>query len=860
MPKMKEMVSGCCVCAEEVGWVDNPLIYCDGPQCDVAVHQGCYGILEVPESDWFCSKCKSALVKVKESYPAQTEKDWQEKNEPSTDQLLNSPKCELCPHKYGALKKTNSNMWAHVICALYIPEVRMEPVILRDVPLSRYTQNCCLCNLPTTADASDSDSTSPTHKRAKITSKVNGACMPCNRQGCTRNFHVTCAQLCGLLCEEGGESKNVKYCGYCTRHLKDAKQDDQIKMIPSYIPPGTTLADHGIIVRRKNKDVETSNSEDSSSDSNSTRSDGSSPDNVNTHESNSSTTIKTESALIKEEPQQCHNHFLRQDGLSDNNSTRSDKDRLNKTNGSFISTKQENGYATTKEESLRIKANEMINNIVKGVKNVKYRNEMNIISNSKYDSPLTINASLSSFFSNSAQSSAHSSPKIVNTSISHLHNSHDSCSTAASSPLDALLTAAEMDKKNSLAYMNPHVSSIGHHNISVLTNNNVNGHKNNGHNNNGHNINGHSINEHYNNEHNNGHTNNGGVGTLAITNSIHLPRTIALSKQQLLNQAKLASSALNSPSSISNNSEYDSIELIIDGETFSDYGVVSSSSNIVKAKPNLKRKSTDARYPNGHEEKKRKNGPETNGSVMREVNNSSHPQGPPTSKGSKKSRTAKADYAMSRDLSSSMKDLKSILYAEIALALLLVFPWIRPTTWKKLFNSRLISSLTSHATVASYCSIVVLFLLFLDAARETNKYAGADINGVAGGRGTAETDAVLHMRLFRSQRNLYISGFALILFLVNKRIVSLLTRSANLEAASQAALKQAEGASKAARTLMEAQDGEAEQKLEEELTKVKKDRDAMKAQAENLSAEYDRVTELLKKYEDSESVSDKKRD
>lgn len=35
-------------------------------------------------------------------------------------------------------------------------------------------------------------------------------------------FHVTCAQAEGLLCEEGGGSKNVKYCGYCASHAKKA--------------------------------------------------------------------------------------------------------------------------------------------------------------------------------------------------------------------------------------------------------------------------------------------------------------------------------------------------------------------------------------------------------------------------------------------------------------------------------------------------------------------------------------------------------------------------------------------------------------------------------------------------------------
>lgn len=39
-PIMKEMVGGCCVCSDERGWAENPLVYCDGQGCTVAVHQG----------------------------------------------------------------------------------------------------------------------------------------------------------------------------------------------------------------------------------------------------------------------------------------------------------------------------------------------------------------------------------------------------------------------------------------------------------------------------------------------------------------------------------------------------------------------------------------------------------------------------------------------------------------------------------------------------------------------------------------------------------------------------------------------------------------------------------------------------
>ena len=34
------MVGGGCVCSDERGWAENPLVYCDGQSCNVAVHQG----------------------------------------------------------------------------------------------------------------------------------------------------------------------------------------------------------------------------------------------------------------------------------------------------------------------------------------------------------------------------------------------------------------------------------------------------------------------------------------------------------------------------------------------------------------------------------------------------------------------------------------------------------------------------------------------------------------------------------------------------------------------------------------------------------------------------------------------------
>eukprot|EP00080_Pristionchus_pacificus_P011000 PDM71020.1 Ubiquitin-conjugating enzyme [Pristionchus pacificus] len=205
-----------------------------------------------------------------------------------------------------------------------------------------------------------------------------------------------------------------------------------------------------------------------------------------------------------------------------------------------------------------------------------------------------------------------------------------------------------------------------------------------------------------------------------------------------------------------------------------------------------------------------------------------------------------------------------ILYGEIALTLILLLPWIRPTTWSKLFKSRVVATISSFGQVYSIAAALILFILFADAVREVGKYSHVDsaLDGTA--RHAADADAVIHMRLFRAQRNFYISGFALLLFLVIKRITGLLSRAAQMEAASEAAMKQAESATKAAKTLMDAGgDGELKdlnrqtEELGKELKKTQTDRDTLKKQCENLQKEYNRVADLLANYENGAGDSKK---
>lgn len=127
-----------------------------------------------------------------------------------------------------------------------------------------------------------------------------------------------------------------------------------------------------------------------------------------------------------------------------------------------------------------------------------------------------------------------------------------------------------------------------------------------------------------------------------------------------------------------------------------------------------------------------------------------------------------------------------------------------------------------------------------------------------------------NMKLFRAQRNFYISGFALFLCLVIRRLVILISSQATLLAQSVAAMRQAQSATTTAKSLLSqktvgesAQNDSNEahdkvlselkhqlkelevknQEIENKFTKEKADKEAIKSQAEALAKEYDRLCE-----------------
>ncbi|KAG8045902.1 hypothetical protein GUJ93_ZPchr0008g12738 [Zizania palustris] len=172
----------CGVCGSTDGDPSDPIVFCDG--CDLMVHASCYGnplAQSIPDDDWFCSVCS---VKPKKGQPAAR------------------PGCCLCPAKGGAMKRTTDGQWAHITCALLVPEVYFLHPDGRDgvdcsrVPAHRFTKECYICD------------------------SSRGCALECSQPKCGLGFHVSCG-LDGGLCIEYQEAKaGAVVAGFCLEHTR----------------------------------------------------------------------------------------------------------------------------------------------------------------------------------------------------------------------------------------------------------------------------------------------------------------------------------------------------------------------------------------------------------------------------------------------------------------------------------------------------------------------------------------------------------------------------------------------------------------------------------------------------------------
>lgn len=179
--------------------------------------------------------------------------------------------------------------------------------------------------------------------------------------------------------------------------------------------------------------------------------------------------------------------------------------------------------------------------------------------------------------------------------------------------------------------------------------------------------------------------------------------------------------------------------------------------------------------------------------------------------------------------------------------------------------------------------IMVLIVLFLDALREVQKYSSPE--PMQDAKVNPNLYDHVHMKLFRSQRNLYICGFSLFLWLIMRRVVTLLNQaavtlenSAGLQAqmdnAIKAAKQQQEDNLMLKQALLEGEESMSAKKqqlklevekqagqlkaAEEAVRKSNAEVEAMRRQAKGLAQEYDRLLREHHQLQNLQSTEDKK--
>lgn len=116
------------------------------------------------------------------------------------------------------------------------------------------------------------------------------------------------------------------------------------------------------------------------------------------------------------------------------------------------------------------------------------------------------------------------------------------------------------------------------------------------------------------------------------------------------------------------------------------------------------------------------------------------------------------------------------LYVEIACVVILLLPFISATQLDNIFNSQLVRRLSAHASYYFKVILAILAFLFLDSLRGINKY-----NNILSNEVSHLHDDKKLAKEFREQRNMYITGSAILLCFVINRIIGLNTEIVNLK-------------------------------------------------------------------------------
>lgn len=183
----QDMDAVCDVCFDGEVTPDNQIIFCDA--CNVAIHQRCYGIDQIPTGNYFCHTCTH--FEIDKEYLAA-----KRRNGPPLKISRPPIHCELCPKRQGAfvqvqtLVQEKKPRWVHVGCAKWqgmnYVDVEAKDKIEDLTALKNHFRvqgiKCTLC-------------------KSGI-----GALHQCRVDGCDKWLHLTCARAVGKCSVQHGEN------------------------------------------------------------------------------------------------------------------------------------------------------------------------------------------------------------------------------------------------------------------------------------------------------------------------------------------------------------------------------------------------------------------------------------------------------------------------------------------------------------------------------------------------------------------------------------------------------------------------------------------------------------------------------
>ncbi|XP_058183846.1 histone H3-lysine(4) N-trimethyltransferase ATX1 isoform X1 [Rhododendron vialii] len=205
----------CNVCDMDEEYENNLFLQCD--KCRMMVHAKCYGELEPVDGVlWLCNLCRPGAPNI-------------------------PPPCCLCPLIGGAMKPTTDGRWAHLACAIWIPETclsdikKMEPIDgLNRINKDRWKLLCSICGVS------------------------YGACIQCSNNTCRVAYHPLCARAAGFCAElededrlhlismdEDEDEQCIRLLSFCKKHRPPSterlEKDDRVRQTarqcPDYSPP-----------------------------------------------------------------------------------------------------------------------------------------------------------------------------------------------------------------------------------------------------------------------------------------------------------------------------------------------------------------------------------------------------------------------------------------------------------------------------------------------------------------------------------------------------------------------------------------------------------------------------------------------